>query len=78
MFLKIIYMFLEQIIKIYFYILLNSSKSYICTSCLHNIIENKPSLYQVPKIISSNKIIPLVFKKTHLKEHLISSHLAFV
>ncbi len=57
-----------QNLFIYFQIQLeHSSTSYMCTSCLHNISENKPSLYQVPNKISTNKIIPLVQNLTQLK-----------
>jgi hypothetical protein len=45
-----------------------SSTSYICTSCLQNISENKPPLYQVPNKISRNKIILVVQKLTQLEE----------
>ncbi len=41
-----------------------SSTSYICTSWLHNINENKRFFYQVLNIFSGNKIIPLVKKLT--------------
>ncbi len=37
-----------------------SSTSYICTSHLHNINENKPLLHQVPNKIFKNKIIPSI------------------
>ncbi len=48
------------------------------TSCLHNISENKPPLYQVLNKISRNKIVPLVQKLTQLKERIISPHFSFV
>ncbi len=58
-----------------FYILSNqiepSSTSYICTSCLHNINENKLPLYQVLNIISKNTIIPSIQKLTQLEKHII-------
>jgi hypothetical protein len=68
--------FLNQLSKqlsIYFQIQIKfSSTSYTCTSCLHNISENKSLLYQVQNHISKNKIIPLVQKLTQLEECFIS------
>jgi hypothetical protein len=52
--------------------------SYICTSYLHNVNENKLALCWVLNRIFKNKIIPLVQKLTQLKEHIISSCLTFV
>jgi len=37
-----------------------SSTLYICTSCLHNINEDKLPLYQVSNIIPKREIVPLV------------------
>ncbi len=66
-------------LSIYFQIQIKlSSTSYICTSCLHNISENKPPLYQVPNKISINKIISSIQKLTQLEKHFISPRLAFV
>jgi len=63
---------------IYFQIQIKpSSTSYICTSFLHNISENKPPLYQVPNNFFRNKIIPLVQKLTQLKKHFISPCFVF-
>jgi len=53
-----------------------NSTSYICTSCLRNINENKPPLYQV-RIKKKLKIIPLIQKLTQLEERLISPHFFF-
>jgi hypothetical protein len=69
---------LSRQLSIYFQIqIAPSSTSYICTSCLCNINENKPPLHQVPNKISKKKIIPLVQKLPQLKECLISPHLTF-
>jgi hypothetical protein len=60
--------------SIYFQIQIKSSStSYICIIYLHNISENKPHLYQIPKKISRNKIIPLIQKLTQLNFLKISS-----
>jgi hypothetical protein len=40
---------------------------YPLISCLHNVNENKPPLYQVLNKIYKNKIIPLVQKLTQIK-----------
>jgi hypothetical protein len=52
-------MFFTSIVKttsIYIQIQIKpNSTSYICTSCLHNISENKLSLYQVPKKVAKKK-----------------------
>jgi hypothetical protein len=64
--------------SIYFQIQIKpSSTSYICTSCLHNISENKPPLYQVSNKISRNKIISLIKKLTQLEEHFVSTRFIF-
>jgi hypothetical protein len=71
MFLKEIKYFINQLLRqlsIYFKIQIEpSSTSYSCTSCLHNISENKSPLYQVPNKISKNKIIPSFKKWTQLE-----------
>jgi hypothetical protein len=81
MFLKQLKSFSNQLSRqlfIYFQIQIEpNSTTYICTSCLHNISENKPPLYQVSNNFFRNKIIPLVQKLTQLKEHIISPHLTF-
>jgi hypothetical protein len=52
---------LSRQLSIYFQIQIEPiSTSYICASCLHNISENKPLLYQISNKNSKNKIIPLV------------------
>ncbi len=62
---------------VYFQIQEPSSISYICTSCLRNINENKPPLYQISNNFFRNKIIPLVQKLTQLEKHLISPRFTF-
>ncbi len=63
---------------IYFQIQIKASlTSYICTSCLCNINENKKTLYQVPNKKFKNKIIPSIQKLTQLKECFISPRFAF-
>ncbi len=44
---------------------------YKCTSCSHNISENKPSIYQVPNKDLKNKIIPSIQKLAQLEERFI-------
>jgi (p)ppGpp synthase/HD superfamily hydrolase len=62
---------LSKQLSIYFLIQIEpSSTSYICTSYLHNISENKPPIYQALNYFFGNKIIPLVQKLTQLKERL--------
>jgi hypothetical protein len=54
---------LSKQLSIYFQIQIEfNSTSYICTSCLHNIIVNIPPLYQIPNNFFKNKIVPLVQK----------------
>jgi hypothetical protein len=58
---------LSRQLSIYFQIQIESnSTSYIGTSCLCNISENKTPLYQVPNKILKYKIIPSVLKLTQL------------
>jgi len=45
------------------------------SSCLHNISEIKPPLYQIVNKIFRNKIIPSIQKLTQLEDRLISPHL---
>jgi hypothetical protein len=58
-YLKQLKCFLNQLLKqlsIYFQIQIKpSSTSYMCTSCFHNISENKPPLYQVSNEFFINK-----------------------
>jgi hypothetical protein len=69
---------LSRQLTIYFQIQIKpSSTSYICTSYLHNIVKNKPRLYQVPNKVFRNKIIPSIQKLTQLEERFMSSCLAF-
>jgi hypothetical protein len=58
---------LSKQLSIYFQIQIKpSSTTYICTSCLHNISENKPALNQTPNNCFWNKIIPSVQKLIQL------------
>jgi hypothetical protein len=50
----------------------------MCTSCFHNIGENKPPLYQVSNKKIINKKNSLVQKLTQLEKRLISSCFVFV
>jgi len=54
-----------------------SSTSYIYTSCLHNISENNPPLYQISNEISRNKFSSSIQKLTQLEKCPISPHFAF-
>jgi hypothetical protein len=71
MFLKQLKCFSNQLsrqLSIYFQIQIKpNSTLYICTTCFHNISENKSPLYQVPNKMFRNKIIPSVQKLTQLK-----------
>jgi hypothetical protein len=65
-------------LSIYFQIQVElSSTSYMCTSCFHNISENKPPLYQVLNKKVINKKIPLAQKLAQLEKCLISSCFVF-
>ncbi len=55
-----------------------SLTSYICTSCLRNINENKQPLYQVLNNFFRNKIIPLIQKLSQLEECFISPRLVLL